>query len=113
MLTITPRARAELEGILASEPPPGPAVRVEVVRGPHGCVHGWRLGIDDAERAEDLVVREGDLRLLVAPDLEPLLEGALIDYREDATAIGFVINAPGAGHGHEHGHGACGHSDSG
>jgi Fe-S cluster assembly iron-binding protein IscA len=110
MITITTRARDELEEILASAPSPGSAVRVEVVRGPHGCVHGWRLGIDETERAEDLVVRDGDLRLLVDPGIGSLLEGALLDYREDASAIGFVIDAPGAGHDHERGH--CSHSGS-
>jgi Fe-S cluster assembly iron-binding protein IscA len=107
MITITPRAHAELSGILALQVGPGPAVRVDAIRGSHGCVHGWRLGIAETERPEDVVVRDGDLRVLIDADLRELLEGARLDYHEDEFAIGFVIDAPAAGHGHERGR--CAH----
>ncbi len=65
-----------------------------MVRGPHGCVHGWRLAIEGMKEPEDTVVRAGDVRILVEPDLVEILDGASIDYREDAMGIGFVIEAP-------------------
>jgi Fe-S cluster assembly iron-binding protein IscA len=107
MITVTPRARTELGEILASRPSPSAAIRVEAVRGPHGCVHGWRLGIEESERSADAVLHDADPRLVVDLEILPLLEGASLDYREDERAIGFVLDAPASGGGH--GHGGCRH----
>jgi iron-sulfur cluster assembly accessory protein len=107
MLTLTAEAQAQLTEIIDSTSLSDPRVRVSVVRGPHGCVHGWSLGLEQDEQPDDLVLTFGALRLLVEHDLEDALEGATIDYRMDASAIGFTINAPGP-QAHE-GQAGCGH----
>jgi Fe-S cluster assembly iron-binding protein IscA len=106
MLTVTAEAQAQLTDIIDSTSLSDPRVRVSVVRGPHGCVHGWILGLEQEEQPDDLVLTFGALRLLVEHDLEEALEDATIDYRMDASAIGFTIDAPGSqAHG---GQGGCG-----
>ncbi len=96
MLTLTTEAQAQLTDIIDSTDITDARVRVSVVRGPHGCVHGWSLGLEEEEHPDDLVLTFGTLRLLVEHDLEEALEGATIDYRLDVNAIGFTIDAPGS-----------------
>ncbi len=109
MLSVTPRAQDKLSSVLKSQGLSEASVRIVAVRGPHGCVHGWRLAIDDVTNREDTIVYAGEVRLLVESELADILEGASIDYREDALGIGFAIeapNAPAPGH-----HGGCHHGD--
>ena len=108
MVSVTPRAQERLKKVLESNGSPEASVRIAVVRGPHGCVHGWRLAIDQKDQ-KDTVVQAGDVRVLVEPDLVEILNGASIDYREDAMGIGFTIEAPNTPPpAHEHG-GGCHH----
>jgi len=93
MITVTNEAQDQLEDIIESQGA-APGVRVSVVRGPHGCVHGWSLELEDDQRSEDVVFPFGGLQLLVEPELIDALEGAKIDYREDTTGIGFKIDVP-------------------
>lgn len=110
MISVTEPAQAKIRAVSSEE---DAAVRLSVVRGPHGCVHGWNLSVADQPGADDVVTTAGEVRVLVEKDLTPLVEGATIDYREDTSGIGFVIEAPNAGHGHGHGQsqgqGGCGH----
>ena len=94
MVSVTPRAQEKLKEVLESNGLPEASVRVAVVRGPHGCVHGWRLAIESAEEPPDTVVQAGDVRILLDADLVEILDGASIDYREDDMGIGFTIEAP-------------------
>jgi len=84
-----------------------PHVRVSVVHGPHGCVHGWSLGLEEDQGPGDQMLAFGSVRLLVGDDLAEALDGATIDYRMDESAIGFTIDAPGSQSNHDHG--GCGH----
>ncbi len=108
MITITPEAQQKLNKVIASQDA-ALGVRVSVVRGPHGCVHGWSLEVEGERRSDDRVFTYGDLEVMVEPDLVAALSDATIDYREDATGIGFRIDVPdpvgAGGHG---GHGGCG-----
>lgn len=108
MITITPEAQEKLHTIIASQSA-AVGVRVSVVRGPHGCVHGWSLEVEGERRPDDRVFTYRGLELMVEPDLVEALSDAVIDYRENATGIGFRIDVPdpvGAdGHG---GNGGCG-----
>lgn len=104
MLSLTTEAEDKLKGIIDSTDMTNPHIRVSVVRGPHGCVHGWSLGLEEDREPDDLVLPFGSLRLLVEHDLAGALDSATIDYRVDANAIGFTIDAPGS-----QDHGGCGH----
>ena len=112
MVSVTTRAQEKMKQILDSNGSPEAAIRVDVIRGRHGCVHGWKLFIAGEKTAEDMTVDAGDVRIVIEPELGPILDGASIDYREDATGIGFMVDAPNApahGHGHGHGGGGCNH----
>ncbi|MBI4338256.1 MAG: iron-sulfur cluster assembly accessory protein [Chloroflexi bacterium] len=109
MLALTPKAQEKLHAVLDSNGLPNASVRIAAVLGPHGCVHGWKLALEDAPAPQDTVVQAGGVRLLVEPDLAEALEGALIDYREDGLGIGFTIEAPNTPPPmHQHG-GGCHH----
>jgi iron-sulfur cluster assembly accessory protein len=108
VITITPEAQEKLNKLIASQNAVS-GVRVSVVRGPHGCVHGWSLALEDERRSDDVVLTYGELELMVEPDLVDALSDAAIDYREDGTGIGFKIDVPGAIGGGNHGRqGGCG-----
>ncbi len=96
MITITPEAQQKLSDVVGSQDS-ARGVRVSVVRGPHGCVHGWRLELEDDQRTEDLVFTYGGLELMVDAELVEELRDATIDYREDGTVIGFKIDVPESG----------------
>ncbi len=102
MVSVSESAELKLNELIGAD---GGAVRVAVIRGPHGCVHGWQLAVEEQQSPDDIVVPAGEVRVLIEPELGDLLEGASIDYREDATGIGFTIDAPQAAHGHGHGQG--------
>ena len=106
MISITPEAQQKLSDIVESQAT-AVGVRVSAVRGPHGCIHGWELGLDDRERPDDVVVVQGDLQILVDSGLAGDLRDAKIDYSEDGSVIGFSVEAPkGAPAG---AHGGCSH----
>lgn len=95
MLTVTPEAQDKLRNIIDADAPDGSAVRLSVIRGPHGCVHGWDLGLDNDHRPDDNVFTFGTIDVLVEPELVNELAGATIDYRETGPSLGFSIDVPG------------------
>jgi iron-sulfur cluster assembly protein len=74
---------------------PQGALRVFVVGG--GC-SGYQYGMAIAQDAEadDIVLEENGVRLLVDPDSAKLLSGAEVDYVEDLMKSGFQIFNPNA-----------------
>lgn len=111
MFEITSEAQLKLQEVIGRSGQSDTLVRIAAVRGPHGCIHGWRLALVDEAGPDDKTVQAGDVRVLVDAELTETLEGAVVDYREDASHIGFTIEAPAAsmGHGHGHGQGGCAH----
>jgi len=110
MITLTTEVQEKLASNVGTEDGAESAVRVSVVRGPHGRAHGWNLGIEDEQQPDDTVLEFGRLRLLVEPDLTDALEGAQIDYQESSSAIGFTIDAPNSqGHGGHENEGCSNH----
>lgn len=95
MVSVTPKAQDKLKEVLDSSNTPDASVRVGVVRGPHGCVHGWKIGID-SRNPLDKEFEVGQVRILVEPGLEEALNGATIDYMEDPIGTGFTIDVPSA-----------------
>ena len=94
MISVTPKAQGKLKNVLDSNGSPKASVRIAAMLGPHGCVHGWRLAIENLVAPADTIVKAGSVRLLMESDLVEDLDGATIDYREDALGIGFTIEAP-------------------
>ncbi len=94
MILVTQDAQEKLEDIIGLDDGAGPGVRVSAVRGPHGCVHGWSLEVDEDEQPDDVVFTFGRLRVLVDAQLVESLEGAKIDFRSGGSGSGFSIVAP-------------------
>ena len=96
MITITPEAVEKLSEALDARSEPEAAIRVGVTRGPHGCIHGWRLALEDKPGDEDVSVESNEMPLIVEPDLVHAVEGASITYGAGPTGVGFNIEAPNA-----------------
>lgn len=94
MVSVTFRAQEKLKEVLDSNGSPKASIRIAVVRGPHGCVHGWKLAVESQADPEDTIVEAGPVHILVEQELVEILDGATIDYREDSMGIGFTIEAP-------------------
>lgn len=108
MLSVTSAAQTRIREAL---PTSDAAVRLGAVRGPHGCIHGWQLSLEDQVSDDDAVFDAQGIKVIVEPELSAVVENATIDYREDSSAFGFTMDVPGAeahGHGHGDGQGCCG-----
>jgi iron-sulfur cluster assembly protein len=94
-VTITDRAAEKAKILLEQRGMPQGALRVFVVGG--GC-SGYQYGMAIAQDAEadDIVLEENGVRLLVDPDSAKLLSGAEVDYVEDLMKSGFQIFNPNA-----------------
>ena len=94
-VTITDRAAEKAKLLLEQRGMPQGALRVFVVGG--GC-SGYQYGMAIAPEAEadDIVLEENGVRLVVDPDSAKLLSGAEVDYVEDLMKSGFQIFNPNA-----------------
>jgi iron-sulfur cluster assembly protein len=75
--------------------PADTGLRVFVVGG--GC-SGYQYGMALARDvdAEDLIIEDRGIKIVIDPDSAPLLEGAEIDYVDDLMKAGFTIYNPNA-----------------
>lgn len=92
-LSITERALEHIRKVLGEKG--GSALRVFVAGG--GC-SGYQYGMAIAHEieADDLVIEQQDVTVVIDPQSAPLLEGAEIDYAEDVMKSGFTIFNPNA-----------------
>jgi iron-sulfur cluster assembly protein len=95
MITVTEQAVAKLKELLAEQDDPNLCFRIFVTRG--GC-DGFSYGMtfDSSPEADDYVVEQGGVRVLVDKESSRLLAGAKIDYVSTVTAAGFTIYNPNA-----------------
>jgi iron-sulfur cluster assembly accessory protein len=93
--TVTPRAATEIAAIAAREGRPGAALRVTVSAG--GC-SGLQYGyaLDEAPRADDLVVEADGARVLVDNVSLDFLGGAVLDWHEALMGSHFTLRNPQA-----------------
>ena len=92
MINVTPLAADKLKAILQEEGQPEGALRVIVVANGHGAQ--YMMALEEGANADDMVVHENGVRVLVDSASVPLLEGAEIDYVESLMRSGFVIHNP-------------------
>lgn len=95
-VTVTERAAAKAQTLLASKGQPDGMLRVFVVGG--GC-SGYQYGMAIASQveAEDQVIEAtGGVKVVVDRDSVPMISGAEIDYVEDLMKSGFTIYNPNA-----------------
>lgn len=94
-VTITEKAAEKALAILKEKGSETAALRVFVVGG--GC-SGYQYGmaIANEREADDLVIEQGGVTVLVDPESLPLMQGAEIDYVDDVMKSGFTIFNPNA-----------------
>lgn len=95
LVTITDRAAEKASKLLAERGLENGALRVFVVGG--GC-SGYQYGMALAQEreADDLVIEQNGVSVLVDPDSAQYVGGAEIDYVEDIMKSGFTIFNPNA-----------------
>jgi iron-sulfur cluster assembly accessory protein len=95
VITATPEAVYQLKVLLA-EPQVGPGwgLRLGVEKG--GCA-GWQYIMKiDAPAADDTVVEQDGIRLLVDPESARMLAGVQLDYVDSLNDAGFRVVNPRA-----------------
>ncbi len=92
MVTLTPNASEKLKVLLADEADEGDGLRVQVV--PGGCSgFEYQLTFGKAQ-ADDEVVEQQGVTVIIDRFSAPYLFGAEFDYEESFQGAGFVINNP-------------------
>ena len=95
MITITENAVAKIQDILAEENNPQLKLRVFVQGG--GC-SGMQYGftLDDTQAEDDWDIESNGVSVLVDSMSGGYLQGAVIDYKDDAMGSSFSISNPNA-----------------
>ncbi|MBI4361859.1 MAG: iron-sulfur cluster insertion protein ErpA [Euryarchaeota archaeon] len=94
IVILTPKAAEKVKEIMGREGKSGSALRLYVAGG--GC-SGFQYGLAfDEAKAEDTVVEQHGVRVLVDPASAPHLKGTHLDYVESFEGAGFKIENPNA-----------------
>ena len=93
MLQVTSPALEKIKEVLADQGEDGSALRVIAVPAGHGGVQ-YMMTMESEVQKDDTALDMEGVRFLMDSDSEPFLEDATIDYIEDLTKVGFVINNP-------------------
>jgi iron-sulfur cluster assembly protein len=95
MMTLTPRARTQVKGLLARADNPKAALRVFV--SPGGCSGmSYGMTLDDQEQEGDQLIEEDGVRLVVDEMSAMYLVGSEIDYHDALMGGGFQVQNPNA-----------------
>ena len=94
ILTLTPRAAAEVKDILTKPENAGKNFRVYVEQG--GC-SGMQYGmVMDEKRDGDLASEQGGVTVVVDTISADFLRGTVVDFSDELTGGGFKITNPNA-----------------
>ena len=95
MITLTEAAASKVKDLMAQEDEPTLALRVAVR--PGGCSgFSYEMFFDTDVATDDLMVDFAGVRVVVDPSSAPLLEGAVLDYKDGLQQAGFAIENPNA-----------------
>lgn len=93
-LTVTPRAARQIARIVAAEATPK-LLRLSVAGG--GCAgFSYHFDLDDQAAADDLVIEQDGVKVVVDPASLPFLAGAELDYVDEMIGAAFKVNNPNA-----------------
>ena len=93
-ITISDRAARRIAQIVKAEPRPT-MLRLAVTGG--GCSgFQYNFALDDAQLDEDLLVENGEAKVLIDPVSLDFLAGAEIDFTDDLIGQAFKVNNPNA-----------------
>ena len=108
MLEVTSPALEKLKEVMQEQGKDNAGLRVIAVPGENGGVQDMMTMEKETQKDDTVLDMEG-VQFLMDSDSAPFLDGATIDYVEDLTRVGFVINNPMyAGGGCGCGNGSCG-----
>ena len=95
MLTLTDTASLKVKELISAEGDEALALRVAVR--PGGCSgYSYEMYFDKDFTADDAVLEEGGIKVVVDSASAPLLKGASLDYKDGLQGAGFAINNPNA-----------------
>ncbi len=96
-MTLSPSAAARVATIAAKQGKPA-ILRLSVEGG--GCSgFQYRFGLDEAAEADDLIVEQNGVTLLVDPMSLELVAGSVVDYVESLGGAAFKVENPQAASG--------------
>ena len=93
MLEVTSPALEKLKEVLGEQGEKDSALRVIAVPGEHGGVQ-YMMSMEKEVQKDDSILDMDGIRFLMDSDSAPFLEEATIDYVDELTRVGFVINNP-------------------
>ncbi len=93
MLQVTSPALEKIKEVITEQGDDSSALRVIAIPAPHGGVQ-YMMTMEEESQDDDTIVDLDGVQFLMDSDSIPFLEEATIDYIEDLTRVGFVINNP-------------------
>ena len=93
MLEVTSPALEKLKEVMEEQGETGSSLRVIASPAEHGGIQ-YMMTLENESQSEDTVLQLDGVSFLMDTDSAPFLEEATIDYVEDLTRVGFVINNP-------------------
>ena len=93
MLEITSPALEKIKEVLGEQGDRDSALRVIAVPAEHGGIQ-YMMTMEKEVPKEDTIMDMDGVRFVMDSDSEPFLEEATIDYVDELTRVGFVINNP-------------------
>ena len=95
VFTLTEKAAEMVKTIMKNEGKDAAGLRVSVM--PGGC-SGYTYGLDfaDASAPEDIIIEQHGVKVFINEDIEPLIQGAKLDFVESLQGAGFVLDNPNA-----------------
>jgi Fe/S biogenesis protein NfuA len=98
MINITEAAYQRISALLADEDRRGLALHLAIAgRRPGGFQYKLGLMREDEKGADDVVVDTGSFKVFIDAESAPNLQGATLDFQEDADQSGFKIQNPNPG----------------
>ena len=108
MMEVTSMALEKLKEVLGEQGEDAASLRVIAVPGPNGGVQ-YMMTMEKETQKDDTLLELNGVRFLMDSDSKPFLEEATVDYVDELSRVGFVINNPAfAGGGCGCGNGSCG-----
>ncbi len=95
MITITEAANSRIKEMMASSEEPAHVLRLGVKGG--GCTGlTYGMGFDERANEADQSFETDGLNVVVDKESAPLLDGVIIDYKQNLMGGGFTIENPNA-----------------
>lgn len=95
MITITDNAINQIKKMMEEEEDKNVMLRVGVNGG--GCSGlSYGMGFDKEINADDMKINIGGMDVVLDKESAPILEGVVIDYKENMMGGGFTIDNPNA-----------------